>query len=77
MVDIKETPLLFSEPCLHNKENRMKLAEYMFEKHGVPALFLCKDAVLSAFACGRSTALVLDSAYKSTSATPVHEGYTL
>eukprot|EP00352_Strombidinopsis_acuminata_P007871 CAMPEP_0176372544 /NCGR_PEP_ID=MMETSP0126-20121128/25455_1 /TAXON_ID=141414 ORGANISM="Strombidinopsis acuminatum, Strain SPMC142" /NCGR_SAMPLE_ID=MMETSP0126 /ASSEMBLY_ACC=CAM_ASM_000229 /LENGTH=55 /DNA_ID=CAMNT_0017732409 /DNA_START=436 /DNA_END=603 /DNA_ORIENTATION=- len=55
----------------------MKLTEYMFEKHGVPALFLCKDAVLSSFACGRSTALVLDSSYNQTAATPVHEGYSL
>mmetsp|Transcript_41647 Transcript_41647/g.56573 ORF Transcript_41647/g.56573 Transcript_41647/m.56573 type:complete len:108 (+) Transcript_41647:294-617(+) len=77
MVDFKATPLLFTEPCLHNKEHRMKLTEYMFEKHGVPALFLCKDAVLSSFACGRSTALVLDSSYNQTAATPVHEGYSL
>jgi len=32
---------------------------------------------LTAFACGRSTALVLDSGYKTTTATPVHDGYVL
>ena len=33
--------------------------------------------MLTAFACGRSTALVLDSGYKTTTATPVHDGYVL
>jgi len=32
---------------------------------------------LTAFAGGRSTALVLDSGYKTTTATPVHDGYVL
>ncbi len=33
--------------------------------------------MLTAFACGRSTALVLDSGYKTTTATPVNDGYVL
>ena len=49
----------------------------MFEKYNVPAFFLVKNAVLSAFANGRSTALVLDSGSSHTSAIPVHEGYVL
>lgn len=40
-------PILFSEPSLHNKENRGKLTELMFEKFGLPAMFICKSAVLS------------------------------
>lgn len=42
-----------------------------------PAIFVCKDSVLSSFACGRSTALVLDIGATQTLATPVHEGYAL
>ena len=49
----------------------------MFEKYNVPAFFLVKNAVLSAFANGRSTGLVLDSGASHTSAIPVHEGYVL
>lgn len=49
----------------------------MFEKYNVPAFFLVKNAVLSAFANGRATALVLDSGATHTSAIPVHEGYVL
>ena len=49
----------------------------MFEKYNVPAFFLVKNAVLAAFANGRSTGLVLDSGASHTSAIPVHEGYVL
>tara|TARA_B110000285_G_C14864909_1_gene486379 strand:+ start:348 stop:719 length:372 start_codon:yes stop_codon:yes gene_type:complete len=76
-VNIQETPLLFTEPAIHNKDLRMKLTEYMFEKYKIPALFLVKDPVLTAFSCGKSSALVLDSGHKQTVATPVNDGYAL
>ena len=53
------------------------MTEIMFEKYNVPAFFLCKNAVLAAFAAGRSTALILDSGYNQTTAIPVHDGYVL
>lgn len=74
---LKETPLLFTEGSIHNKELRLKLTEFLFERLGVPSIFLCKDSVLSSFACGRSTAIVLDSGADFTTATPVHDGYAL
>ena len=49
----------------------------MFEKYGIPAMFVCKSAVLSAFSCGRSTCLVFDSGHSWTYAVPVHDGYAL
>ena len=49
----------------------------MFERYNVPAFFLCKNAVLSTFANGRSTGLVIDSGASQTSAVPVHDGYVL
>lgn len=49
----------------------------MFEKYKVPAFFLSKTAVLSAFANGRQTALVFDSGASQTSAVPVFDGYVL
>lgn len=49
----------------------------MFEKYNVPAFYLCKNAVLAAFASGRSTALVLDTGATQTTAIPVHDGYVL
>jgi actin-related protein len=77
MLQPKDTPLILTENSMHQKDARLKLTEFMFEKLEVPAIFICKDSVLTSFACGRSTALVLDSGYKTTTATPVHDGYAL
>ena len=49
----------------------------MLEKYNAPAFYLCKNAVLVAFASGRSTALVLDSGAAQTTAVPVHDGYVI
>ncbi len=76
-LDPKEHPILLTEPSLHNKEHRLKLTSHLFEKYQIPALFVCKSAVLSAFSCGRSTSLVLESGANSTYAVPVHDGYAL
>jgi len=79
ILDLKpqETPILFTEPALHNKDNRLKLTEYMFEKYGVPAMFICKSPVLASFANGRPTSLVIESGYHATTVTPVHDGYAI
>ena len=70
-------PVLFSEAPWNKKDRRELLCELMFEKYNVPAFFLVKNAVLSAFANGRSTALVVDSGSTHTSAVPVHDGKSL
>lgn len=49
----------------------------IFEKYNVPAFFLAKSAVLSAFANGRPTALVYDSGASQTSAVAVFDGYVI
>ncbi|XP_030879316.1 actin-like protein 6B, partial [Leptonychotes weddellii] len=61
----------------NTRAKREKLTELMFEQYNIPAFFLCKTAVLTAFANGRSTGLVLDSGATHTTAIPVHDGYVL
>jgi len=70
-------PVLMSEPAWNVRAKRERLTEIMFEKYNIPAFFLCKNAVLSAFANGRSTGLVIDSGATHTSAVPVYDGYVL
>jgi len=77
MLKSQDTPLLLAENSIHNKDQRLKLTEFMFEKFRIPAFFLCKDSVLSAFACGRSTALVLDMGHRNSTSAPVYDGFTL
>ncbi|KAG8180479.1 hypothetical protein JTE90_026641 [Oedothorax gibbosus] len=70
-------PVLMSECSWNARSKREKLTELMFEKYNIPAFFLSKNAVLSAFANGRSTGIVVDSGASQTSAVPVHDGYVL
>lgn len=44
---------------------REKTTEIMFEKFQVPALYLAKNAVLSAFATAKQTALVIDAGHEA------------
>uniref|UniRef100_A0A8C7JMA3 Actin-like 6A n=3 Tax=Salmoninae TaxID=504568 RepID=A0A8C7JMA3_ONCKI len=53
------------------------MSESLSPHYNIPAFFLCKTAVLSSFANGRSTGLVLDSGATHTTAIPVHDGYVL
>lgn len=70
-------PILISEAPWNIRAKREKITELMFEKYKVPAFFLVKNAMLAAFANGRSTGLVLDSGASHTSAVPVQDGYVL
>jgi actin-related protein len=54
---------------------RHKYLELMFEKFQTPALFMSKDSVLTCFACGKTTGLVVDVGAETTSVTPIHEGW--
>lgn len=76
-VDPANHPMMISEATWNTPAKREKLAEILFEKFKVPALYLCKDAVLTAFASGRSTALVVSSGAGFTSAVPVYDGFVL
>ena len=37
-IEYKDHPILFSEPSLHNKDNRIKFTEFVFEKFNLPAI---------------------------------------
>ena len=74
-VDLKGKPLLFSDPNKHNRKLRESMAEILFETFSVEALYAAKKAVLTAFAVGRSSGLVIDIGKEFTSLAPVQEGY--
>ncbi|KEH17932.1 actin-related protein ARP4 [Medicago truncatula] len=74
---VKQKGTLFSEPSSNAQQQRERAAELMFEKYKAPALFLAKNAVLTSFASGRATSLVVDCGGGSTTVAPVHDGYVL
>lgn len=70
-------PLMISENSWNTHAKREQLTEILFEKYKVPALYLCKSGVLTAFSRGLPHALVVDAGAESTSITPVYDGFCL
>jgi len=70
-------PVLLTEAPLNPRSNRAKAAEIFFETFNVPALYVQVQAVLSLYASGRTTGVVLDSGDGVTNAVPVYEGFAL
>ena len=72
-----EHPALLTESPHNPTSHREQLAEVFFESFRVPALFLAPPAVLSLYASGRTTGVVLDVGEGVTHCIPVYEGYAL
>lgn len=69
--------VLLTEAPLNPFSNREKAAEIFFEALNVPALFCSIQAILSLYASGRTTGVVLDSGDGVTHVVPVYEGFAL
>lgn len=72
-----EHPVLLTEPPHNPTSHREQLAEVFFETFRSPALFVAPPAVLSLYASGRTTGVVLDVGEGVTHCIPVYEGYAL
>lgn len=72
----EEHPVLLTEAPLNPRTNRETAAQIFFETFNVPALFTSIQAVLSLYASGRTTGIVLDSGDGVTHAVPVYEGFS-
>lgn len=73
----EEHPVLLTEAPLNPRANRDTAAEILFEQFNVPALYTSIQAVLSLYASGRTTGIVLDSGDGVSHAVPVYEGFAV
>ena len=74
-VTTSNNKILLTEAPFNPKRNKEKMAEILFEKFNVPAVYVAIQAVLSLYASGRITGIVIDSGDGVTHTVPIYEGF--
>ncbi|XP_066983337.1 actin-related protein 2 isoform X7 [Macrobrachium rosenbergii] len=76
-IDPRNCKIMLTEPPMNPTKNREKMLEVMFEKYGFAGAFVAIQAVLTLYAQGLQSGVVVDSGDGVTHICPVYEGFTL
>ncbi|KAG1696497.1 Actin-related protein 2 [Nymphon striatum] len=73
----RDTKVLLTEPPMNPLKNREKMIEVMFERYQFAGTYIAIQAVLTLYAQGLLTGVVVDSGDGVTHICPVYEGFSL
>ncbi|OJA15232.1 hypothetical protein AZE42_07982 [Rhizopogon vesiculosus] len=76
-VDPRGRKVLLTEPPMNPKVNRQRMVQVMFEEYGFQGVYVAIQAVLTLYAQGLTTGVVVDSGDGVTHIVPVYDGYAL
>ncbi|XP_033735141.1 actin-related protein 2 [Pecten maximus] len=76
-LDARNSKILLTEPPMNPTKNRERMIEYMFEKYEFAGVYIAIQAVLTLYAQGLLTGVVVDSGDGVTHICPVYEGFAL
>lgn len=76
-VDTKGCKVMLTEPPMNPMKNREKMIEVMFEQYKFAGVYIAIQAVLTLYAQGLLTGIVIDSGDGVTHICPVYEGFSL
>lgn len=76
-IESQESPALAANAVDFSLQSKREYMKMLFETFQVPCMYFENDAVLCAFAYGRSTALVVECGATSSRVVPVYDGYVL
>ena len=76
-IEPKNFNVLLTDSPFNTKQNRMKMAEHMFETHKVKSLAIMNTAALSMYSTGRVSGLVAEVGEGISYTVPIFEGYAL
>ncbi|CAG00297.1 unnamed protein product, partial [Tetraodon nigroviridis] len=76
-IDSRNCKILLTEPPMNPTKNREKIIEVMFETYQFAGVYIAIQAVLTLYAQGLLTGVVVDSGDGVTHICPVYEGFSL
>ena len=75
--EIKEHPILITEPILNPKSNREKISQILLDKLNIPAIFFASQPILSLLSTSATSGIILESGDGVTQSCFVCEGYSI
>jgi len=76
-VDTAGRKILLTEPPMNPLKNRERMCQIMFEEYGFGGVYVAIQAVLTLYAQGLQTGVVIDSGDGVTHIVPVYDGFAL